>query len=192
MSEPILNKQPAFIKITTPLNDRDIRRLKAGDRVLISGRIYTARDTAHRRLIELLEKGEKLPFNIEGEILYYTGPAPAPPGRVIGSAGPTTSGRMDIYSPALLKIGLKAMIGKGMRSEEVKRAMIEYKAVYFGATGGAGALLSQKILKSRVIAYPELGAEAVRCLEVKDFPVVVINDIYGGDLYQQGIEKYSR
>ncbi len=117
MSEPILNKQPTIIKITTPLNDRDIRRLKAGDRVLISGRIYTARDTAHRRLIELLEKGEKLPFNIEGEILYYTGPAPAPPGRAIGSAGPTTSGRMDIYSPALLKIGLKAMIGKGMRSE---------------------------------------------------------------------------
>jgi len=124
--------------------------------------------------------------------ITYTGPIPAPPGRASGSVDPNTSGRMDIYLPALLKIGIKGMIGKGMRSEEVKRVLIEYKAVYFGATGGAGALLSQKILKSRIITYPELGAEAIRHLEVKDFPVVVINDNYGGNLYHQGIAKYSR
>ncbi len=177
-------------KITLPLTDEVLQDLKAGDNVLLSGVIYVARDAAHKRLVETLEKGEDLPFDIKGQTVYFMGPSPAKPGQAIGSAGPTTSGRMDTYSPRLMAAGLKGMIGKGNRSQAVKDAMKKYKAVYFAAIGGAGALISKSIKKAEVIAYDELGAEAVRRLEVEDFPVTVINDIYGGDLYQEGKAKY--
>ena len=153
--------------------------------------IYSARDAAHKRMVEALKRGEKLPFDVAGQIIYYMGPAPAKPGHVIGSAGPTTSGRMDVYTPELLAAGLKGMIGKGNRSELVRAAMKQYHAVYFAATGGAGALIAGSINKAEVIAFEELGAEAIMRLEVEDFPVVVINDIYGGDLYEQGKAQYS-
>ena len=169
----------------------DIESLKAGDHLLISGILYAARDAAHRRMIKTLDRGESLPFDIGGQTLYYMGPSPAPPGRVIGSAGPTTSARMDTYTPRLLAAGLKAIIGKGVRSPEVKKALKKYKAVYLAAVGGAGALISKTILKSKVVAYTDLGPEAVLKLEVKDFPVTVINDIFGGDLYIEGKKKYS-
>lgn len=177
-------------KIRLPLTDEVIKELKAGDDVLLSGVVYVARDAAHKRMIEALELGKPLPFDIKGQTIYYMGPSPARQGQVIGSAGPTTSGRMDSYSPRLLAEGLKGMIGKGMRSPVVKDAIKQYKAVYFAVVGGAGALASHNIKKSEVIAYEELGAEAVRRLEVKDFPVRVINDIYGGDLYQEGKARY--
>jgi fumarate hydratase subunit beta len=170
-------------KLQTPLNDEDILKLKAGDMVLLSGIIYSARDAAHKKLMEALDRGDALPFPIEGAAIYYVGPTPAPPGRPIGSAGPTTSYRMDSYAPRLHGLGLKATIGKGKRSDEVKAAMREHKAVYLGATGGAGALLSQRIEASKVIAYEELGPEAIRAMKVKDFPLVVINDAFGGELY---------
>lgn len=179
-------------KITTPFSPEIIKTLRAGDRVLLSGKIYTARDAAHKRLVELLDKGEKLPVDISGQVIYYVGPAPAKPGYVIGSAGPTTSYRMDAYTPKLLSIGLKGMIGKGMRNDEVKKAIKKYKAVYFAAIGGLGALLSKKIKSARVIAYEDLGPEAIRELEVDDFPLVVINDCYGDDLYIKGVEKYRK
>ncbi|HBE94187.1 MAG TPA: Fe-S-containing hydro-lyase [Desulfovibrio sp.] len=170
-------------KLQTPLTDEDILKLKAGDMVLLSGIIYSARDAAHKKLMEALDRGEELPFPIQGAAIYYVGPTPAPPGRPIGSAGPTTSYRMDTYAPRLHGLGLKATIGKGKRSEEVKAAMRENKAVYLGATGGAGALLSQRIEASKVIAYEDLGPEAIRAMKVKDFPLVVINDAFGGELY---------
>lgn len=179
-------------KITTPLDDKTIASLKTGDEVLISGIIYTARDAAHKRLVETLEKKEKLPFDLQGQVIYFVGPSPARPGQIIGSAGPTTSYRMDAYSPRLIAAGLKGMIGKGSRSPAVKKAMQQYKAVYFAATGGAGALIARSIKKAEVIAYPELGAEAIRRLEVEDFPVTVINDIYGDDLYHKGKIQYRR
>lgn len=179
-------------RITTPLTPEIIEQLRAGDQVLLSGVVYTARDAAHKRLMQDLERGEKPPFELAGQTLYYMGPSPAPPGRVIGSAGPTTSGRMDVYTPRLLAQGLKGMIGKGSRSLEVKRAIQQYKAVYFAAIGGAGALISRVIKKAEVIAYEELGAEAIRRLEVEDFPLIVVNDIYGGDLYEEGKAKYRR
>lgn len=177
-------------KIMLPLTDGDINELKAGDEVLLNGVVYVARDAAHKRIIEALESGEPLPFDIGGQTIYYMGPSPARRGQVIGSAGPTTSGRMDSYSPRLLAEGLKGMIGKGMRSRGVRDAIKQHKAVYFAAVGGAGALASHNIKKSEVIAYEELGAEAVRRLEVVDFPVRVVNDIYGGDLYQEGKARY--
>jgi fumarate hydratase subunit beta len=177
--------------ITTPLDDNTIEGLKSGDRVSITGVIYTARDTAHKRMVEALKRDEKLPFDIAGQIIYYMGPSPAKPGHVIGSAGPTTSGRMDVYTPQLLAAGLKGMIGKGNRSELAREAMKQYHAVYFAATGGAGALIAGSIKKAEVIAYDDLGAEAVMRLEVEDFPAVVINDIYSGDLYEQGKAQYS-
>ena len=177
-------------KVTLPLTDDTLRELKAGDNVLLSGIMYVGRDAAHKRMVEALEQGKPLPFDIRGQTIYFMGPSPAKPGQPIGSAGPTTSGRMDSYSPRLIAEGLKGMIGKGMRSPAVKEAMKKYKAVYFAAIGGAGALISRSIKKSEVIAYEELGAEAIRRLEVEDFPVTVINDVYGGDLYQEGKARY--
>jgi fumarate hydratase subunit beta len=178
------------LNIKSPLDEKTIKGLKAGDQVFITGVIYVARDAAHKRMVEALDQGNTLPFDIKGQAIYYMGPSPAKPGQVIGSAGPTTSGRMDAYSPRLIAEGLKAMIGKGMRSQTVKDAMKKYKAVYLAAIGGAGALISKSIKKSEVIAYEELGAEAILRLEVENFPVTVINDIYGGDLYQEGKTKY--
>jgi fumarate hydratase subunit beta len=179
------------LNIKSPLDEETIKKLKAGDQVFISGVIYTARDAAHKRLIEALDKGEKLPFDLTNQTVYYMGPSPAKPGQVIGSAGPTTSGRMDSYAPRLMAAGLKGMIGKGNRSPAVKDAIKKYKAIYFAAIGGAGALISKSIKKAEVIAYEDLGAEAIRRLEVENFPVTVINDIYGGDLYEQGKAKYQ-
>jgi fumarate hydratase subunit beta len=178
-------------KISLPLTDDVLKGLKAGDNLLLSGPIYVARDAAHKRMIEAMEQGQSLPFGIKGATVYYMGPTPARPGRVIGSAGPTTSGRMDAYAPRLIAEGLKGMIGKGARAKAVKDAMVKYKAVYLGAIGGAGAIISRSIKKSQVIAYEELGAEAVRLLEVEDFPVTVVNDIHGGDLYEQGKARYQ-
>ena len=179
-------------KVTTPLTDEAVKDLRAGDAVEITGVIYQARDAAHKRLVALIENGEELPFELEGAVVYYMGPSPAKPGNVIGSAGPTTSGRMDAYTPLLLEHGLKGMIGKGLRTAEVKAAMQEHPAVYFAATGGAGALLAQRIVANEVIAWPELGAEAVARLEVVDFPAVVVNDCYGGDLYESGRAEYEK
>jgi len=179
------------LKITAPLDEATVKCLKAGDNVLITGVLYTARDAAHKRLVEALDRGEDPPFNLKGQVIYYTGPAPARPGQVIGSAGPTTSGRMDTYAPRLMQKGIRGMIGKGHRSDEIKDALKEYKAVYFAVVGGAGALISKTILKSEVIAYQDLGAESIRRLEVVDFPVTVINDIHGGDLYLEGRSHWS-
>lgn len=181
----------ASINIDSPLKSEVVRKLKAGDRVLISGILYTARDTAHKRMVEALEKGESLPFNISGQTIYHMGPSPAPPGKVIGAAGPTSSGRMDSYTPILLATGLRAMIGKGTRSPEAKAAMKKHHAIYLAATGGAGALLSRTVKKVEAVAYEDLGPEAIRRLEVLDFPAIVINDIYGGDLYEEGKAKYK-
>lgn len=179
------------IKIHPPLTNDVLAKLKSGDRVLISGVIFTGRDMAHKSMVEGHRKGEPLPFDIKGQILYYTGPTPAPPGKPIGSAGPTTSYRMDKYAPYLIERGLKAMIGKGPRGAEVKEAMKKHGAVYLAAIGGAGALMSRAIKKAEVIAYPELGAEAIMRLEVEDFPAIVVNDVHGGDLYQIGVAEYS-
>jgi fumarate hydratase subunit beta len=177
--------------LTTPLSDEDVAKLESGDIVYLNGIIYTARDAAHKRLVDLLDEGKELPFDLKGAIIYFVGPTPPKPGDPIGSAGPTTSYRMDSYSPRLIAEGLKGMIGKGKRSQEVKDACVKYKAVYFGATGGAGALLGKQIKSAEVIAYEELGPEAVRKLEVVDFPVTVVNDAYGRDLYQIGREQYE-
>jgi fumarate hydratase subunit beta len=177
-------------KINTPLTDDVVRTLKAGDNVLISGVIYTARDAAHKRLVALIEKGEQLPMDVRGQIIYYVGPCPAKPGTAIGSAGPTTSGRMDPYAPILMDNGLKGMIGKGRRSKAVQDAMKKYNAVYFAAIGGAGALLSKCVKKAEIVAYEDLGPEAIRKLTVEDFPVVVVNDAHGNDLYEQGVKEY--
>jgi fumarate hydratase subunit beta len=169
--------------LNTPLTDADIEKLRSGDVVLLNGIIYSGRDAAHKKLADLLDQGKPLPFDLKGASIYYVGPSPAPPGRPIGSAGPTTSYRMDAYAPRLYSLGLKASIGKGKRSDAVKQAMHDYKGVYFGATGGAGALLSKCITASKVIAFDELGPEAVREMTVKDFPLLVINDAFGGELY---------
>ncbi|MDO4542391.1 MAG: Fe-S-containing hydro-lyase [Bacillota bacterium] len=178
--------------LTPPLKYEDLEQLKAGDVVYITGVIYTARDAAHKRLVELTEKGEKLPIDLNGQIIYYAGPAPTKPGQAIGSVGPTTSYRMDPYAPPLIaKEGLRGMIGKGKRNSEVKTAIRKYGAIYFGATGGAAALLSRCVKKAEVILYPELGPEAVRRLEVENFPVTVINDVHGADLYQEAVKEYN-
>ena len=181
---------PTLIK--TPLVTEDVVKLRVGERVLLTGVIYTARDAAHKRLTELLQKNQPLPFTIQGQTVYYVGPTPARPGRSLGSAGPTTSYRMDAYTPELIACGLKGMIGKGARSQAVKEAICNYKAVYFAATGGAGALISRCILSAEIVAYPELGSEAIRRLEVKDFPAIVVNDVNGGDLYEEGVALYAR
>ena len=178
------------ISITTPLTHEKVRNLKSGDSCLISGVIYTARDAAHKRLCELVAQGKELPMEIKDAIIYFVGPTPAKPGQAIGSAGPTTSYRMDAYSPALIAIGQTGMIGKGKRNAEVIAAMKEYGAVYFGATGGCGALLSKCIKKAEIVAYEDLGAEAIRRLEVEDFPVTVIIDSEGNNLYETGREAY--
>jgi fumarate hydratase subunit beta len=179
------------IKLTPPLKDEDVEGLQAGDRVLISGVIYTGRDAAHKRLIDLVKSGEPLPIDIKGQIIYYVGPSPAKPGMAVGAAGPTTSYRMDAYAPELLRLGLKGMIGKGARNQPVRDAMMKYKAVYFAAIGGAGALMAQAIKKAEIVAYEDLGPEAIRRLEVEEFPVIVVNDVQGNDLYEEGIKKYS-
>ncbi len=177
-------------KIQTPFTREDARSLKAGDTCLITGTIYTARDAAHKRLCELVAQGKELPMDIENAIIYFVGPTPAKPGQAIGSAGPTTSYRMDAYSPALIAIGQTGMIGKGKRNAEVIAAMKEHGAVYFGATGGCGALLSKCIKKAEIVAYEDLGAEAIRKLEVEDFPVTVIIDSEGNNLYETGRQAY--
>ncbi len=180
-----------LIHLETPLSLEDIMPLKSGDQITISGALYTARDAAHRRLVELIEKKEPLPIPIKDQVIYYVGPSPAPPGRVIGAAGPTTSYRMDPYTPSLLKLGLRGMIGKGRRSKEVKEAMVEYRAIYMAAIGGAGALMARAVKEVRVVAYEDLGPEAIRELRVERLPVVVVNDIQGNDLYLEGQKKYQ-
>jgi fumarate hydratase subunit beta len=182
----------SVIRITTPLNDEIVTRLKSGNNVLINGTIYTGRDAAHKRLVDLLDRGESLPFDIAGQIIYFVGPTPARPGKPVGSAGPTTSYRMDAYSPKLIAEGLKGMIGKGARSQEVLEAIKKYKCLYLAAVGGAGALISQSIRSSEVIAYEDLGPEAIRKMQVEDFPAVVVNDVAGNDLYREGIKQYQR
>lgn len=179
-------------EVIPPLSDADVESLKAGDRVRISGVLYTGRDAAHARFLPLIENDKPLPFDARGQIIYYTGPSPARPGMVIGSVGPTTGSRMDKYAPALLALGLKGMMGKGSRSLEVREALKKYKGIYFGAVGGAGAVLSQFVKKVEVIAYEDLGTEAIRRLEVEGFPAIVVNDCHGGDLYQDGMKAYAR
>ncbi len=176
--------------INTPLSDDVISQLNAGDEVLISGILYTGRDAAHKRMIALLEKGESLPFDIRGQIIYYVGPCPAQEGKIIGSAGPTTSGRMDTYAPKLIELGLKGMIGKGLRDNNVVEAVKTHKAIYFGAIGGAAALISSCIVKQEIIAFEDLGTEAIRRIEVENLPCVVIIDSNGRDRYKEGQEKY--
>lgn len=172
-------------KLQAPLAEADVRSLKAGDEVLVSGVVYTARDMAHKRLCEAIQAGRELPLELAGAIIYFVGPTPAPPGRVIGAAGPTTSSRMDPFSPALIANGLKAMIGKGYRGEAVREALKKYGAVHLATLGGAGALLSKHIVASEVVAYEDLGTEAVRKLQVVDFPAVVAYDCYGNSVYKQ-------
>ncbi|GAB4252779.1 MAG: Fe-S-containing hydro-lyase [Thermoleophilia bacterium] len=178
--------------LTTPLTDEAVAGLRAGDQVLLTGTLLTARDAAHKRLAELLDRGEPLPVELAGQVIYYAGPSPAKPGKPVGSIGPTTSGRMDAYTPRLLDIGLKGMVGKGYRSPAVKEAMVRNRAVYFAAVGGAAALLAQRVKAARVVAYEDLGPEAIRALEVVDFPVIVVNDIYGGDIYEEGRRRFER
>ena len=178
------------IRIKTPFTPEDARRLRSGDSCLISGVIYTARDAAHKRLCELLEKGEPLPIDLRDAIIYFVGPTPAKPGQAIGSAGPTTSYRMDAYSPLLISLGETGMIGKGKRGPEVIAAMKEHGAVYFGAIGGCGALLGQCVRKAEIVAYEDLGAEAIRRLEVENFPVIVVIDSQGNNLYETGRKAY--
>lgn len=180
------------IRIQLPLDDKTVRSLKAGDSVLLSGSLYTGRDAAHKRLIELLDKGEKLPIDIDGQVIYYVGPAPAQPGHPVGSAGPTTSYRMDPYTPRLIELGLKGMVGKGKRNQAVINAMKKHGAVYFGAVGGAAALIAKSITKVEVVAYPDLGAEAIHRFEIKDFPAVVLIDAEGNNMYEIGPALYKK
>lgn len=180
------------IRIKTPFGEDVVERLRTGDKVLISGVIYTGRDAAHKRLVDLVHQGKPLPIDLKGQVIYYVGPTAAKPGCPIGSAGPTTSYRMDPYAPTLIALGLKGMIGKGSRGREVVDAIKKHKAVYFASTGGAGALISKRIKKAEVVAYEDLGAEAIRKLEVEDFPAIVVNDVHGNDLYEQGKARYRR
>ena len=177
--------------INAPISDEDAKSLHSGDYVYITGTIYTARDAAHKRMAEALAAGEPLPIDMKNNIIYYMGPSPAREGRPIGSAGPTTASRMDKYTPALLELGMRGMIGKGRRTEAVRESMMKNQAVYFAAVGGAGALLSKSILQAEVIAYEDLGTEAIRKLEIKDFPVIVVMDCEGNNLYDMAIEQYK-
>jgi len=179
------------ISLTTPLTSDVVEKLRIGQQVSLNGIIYTGRDAAHKRLIELIEQGKELPFELKGQVIYYVGPSPARPGRVIGAAGPTTSGRMDRYTPKLYALGLKATIGKGRRAPEVIDAIRQYKGVYLAAVGGAAALIARSVKSAEVIAFPELGPEAVYRLVVEDFPAIVVNDTLGGDLYDESIKAYS-
>jgi len=179
------------IRLTAPFPPEAVALLRAGDRVLLSGTIYTARDAAHRRLTELLGRGERLPVDLRGQVIYYVGPTPAPPGRPIGAAGPTTSGRMDPYTPALLEYGIAAMIGKGMRSPEVVAAIVAHHAIYFAAIGGAGALMSTCIRSAEVAAWADLGPEAIYRLQVENMPLIVVNDTLGGDLYRTAPKQWA-
>ena len=181
-----------MIRLVTPLQDKQVATLRAGDNVLLSGVVYTARDAAHARLVELIRQGKPLPIELAGQVIYYVGPTPAKPGRVIGSAGPTTSGRMDAYTPILLEAGLKGMIGKGQRDQAVIDAIVKHKAVYFAATGGAGALLAKHVTSCEVVAYEDLGCEAIHRLTVKDLPLIVINDSQGRDFYRENQARYAR
>lgn len=180
------------ISIKTPLDDQTVKQLKAGDKVLLSGVIYTARDAAHIRLIDTLKRGDKLPIDLAGQIIYYVGPAPAKPGQVIGACGPTTSYRMDGMSPALIALGLRGMIGKGTRDQAVIDAMIKHGAIYFAAIGGAGALIAKSVVASEVVCYDDLGPEAIRRLTVKDFPAIVVIDADGNNLYQTERARYAK
>ena len=179
-------------RIKAPFTDETVRSLRAGDQVLISGKILVARDAAHKRLVDLLKEGKPLPVDLKDQVVYYAGPSPAKPGQVTGSVGPTTSGRMDAYTPTVLAQGLKGMIGKGSRIQEVKDAMVKYGAVYLDAVGGAAALIAKSVKEARILAYEDLGAEALREFAVEDFPAIVVNDCYGGDLYQEGIKQYQK
>jgi len=180
------------VRLRPPLDADRVRGLRAGDRVLLSGVIYTARDAAHKRLVEAHDRGEPLPVELSGQVIYYVGPCPPKPGQAIGSAGPTTSGRMDPYTPALIRLGLRAMVGKGLRGPQVVEAMKQYGAVYLVATGGAGALLARRIKAAEVVAYPDLGPEAIYRLEVEEFPTIVAIDAQGNDLYAEGKRQYAR
>jgi fumarate hydratase subunit beta len=180
------------VRLETPLEARALEPLRSGDVVRLYGVLYTARDAAHDRMKRAIEREETLPFDPEGQVVYFTGPAPARPGHPLGPAGPTTSSRMDPYSPLLIERGLRGMIGKGSRSKEVREAMREHGCVYFGAVEGTAALLARCVKEAEIIAYEDLGAEAIRCLVVEDFPVVVVNDLHGGDLYEEGRQKWRR
>jgi fumarate hydratase subunit beta len=181
----------AEYSMEVPLKEEDVKNLKAGDKVSLSGVVFTARDSAHERLVNLIKEGKELPIPLDGQVIYYVGPAPTPPGKAIGSAGPTTSYRMDPYAPILIENGLKGMIGKGERTAPVVDAMKKHGAVYFAATGGAAALISKSIVSSEIVAYEDLGAEAIRKLEVKDFPLIVAQDCEGGNVYVEGQKKYA-
>jgi fumarate hydratase subunit beta len=178
------------MKVNLPLDDGIIEKLRAGDKISLNGPLLVARDAAHKRIMEALERGERPPVDFTGQVVYYMGPSPPKPGQVIGAAGPTTSGRMDVYVRRMLELGMKGMLGKGGRSSDVKESLKEYRAVYLAALGGAGALISKTIKSAKVLAYDDLGAEALRLLEVEDLPAWVINDIYGGDLYVEGARRY--
>ncbi|HZG62209.1 MAG TPA: FumA C-terminus/TtdB family hydratase beta subunit [Rubrobacteraceae bacterium] len=185
-----MSREPIYLE--APLTQEDVEPLRTGDVVRLSGLLYVARDAAHARMAEAIDKGEALPFDPEGQVVYFTGPAPARPGHALGPAGPTTASRMDSYSPLLIERGLKGMVGKGSRSEAVRETMREHGCVYFGAVEGTAALLARRVKKAEVLAYEDLGAEAMRRLVVEDFPVVVVNDLYGGDLYLEGRERWRR
>ena len=187
-----MSEKPEPIHLEAPLSMEDIEPLKTGDVVHLYGVLYTARDAAHARMKEAIENGEALPFDPDGQVVYFTGPAPARPGHALGPAGPTTASRMDPYSPLLIERGLRGMVGKGLRSDTVREAMREHGCVYFGAVEGTAALLADRVKEAEVVAYEDLGAEAVRKLVVEEFPVVVVNDLYGGDLYREGREKWRR
>jgi fumarate hydratase subunit beta len=178
--------------IKTPLTEEVVKSLRIGDEVLITGHIYTARDAAHKKMVELLDKGEKLPFDVRGQLIYFAGPTPTKPGQVIGSVGPTTSTRMNAYSPRMIEVGLKGMIGKGEMGPEVAAKMKEKKAVYLAAVGGAAALIAKTVTGNELIAYEELGAEAIRKLTVKDFPAIVAMDCHGGNIFKEGMAKYEK
>ena len=179
-------------RIALPFTDEVVSRLRAGDRLLLSGTLYVARDAAHKRMVEALDRGETLPFDVRGATIYYMGPSPARPGRPMGAGGPTTASRMDPYSPRLIELGLKAMIGKGARSRTVRDTMVQHGAVFLGGVGGAGALLSKAVRSAEVIAYDDLGPEALRRLVVQDLPVIVVDDSTGRDLYEEGRARYRR